>query len=384
MPVCGSTSYESVAVEAYAYVLEMRALYNETNGAKGAFVVATNSSFGVDYGDPEDYPIWCSMYDELGNVGILSCAAGPNMNVNVDVVGDIPSTCPGNFLIGITNTTSTDVKNSGAGYGIENIDIGAPGTSIFSTLPDNTYGNLTGTSMATPQVSGTIALMYAAMPEAMMQVCKSDPANFCLSVRQSLFDGADHLASLNGLVAEARRLNAYGAIDNLLNNWIVPALTGEVVISGEPIVTRTLTAETNLTSTPPISELGELSYQWRRGTDDIEGAIEPSYTLTVADVNQWINVQVSAAFCSGKVTSSNIGPIRMNTEIDETASALFRVYPNPTNGLITVEGKGHLTVINAIGQTIKEFDLDGQATMDLPRGVFFVKMNGTTKKVVVE
>ena len=48
MPIAGSSSNESVVVNAYGYVLEMRSTYNETDGAFGAFVVATNSSFGVD------------------------------------------------------------------------------------------------------------------------------------------------------------------------------------------------------------------------------------------------------------------------------------------------------------------------------------------------
>ena len=215
MPVAGSSGKESIVVEAYSYVLEMRARYNETDGAEGAFVVATNSSFGVDYGNPDDFPIWCSMYDAMGDVGILSCGAGPNLNVNVDVVGDVPSTCPGDFLIGITNTTSADEKNNYAGYGVENIDIGAPGTGIYSTIPYNGYGNMTGTSMATPQVTGTIALMYAAMPEEMMQACKHDPSSFSLSVRRFLLDGADNLPSLDGLVASSRRLNAYGAMERM-------------------------------------------------------------------------------------------------------------------------------------------------------------------------
>ncbi|MBR2104121.1 MAG: S8 family serine peptidase, partial [Bacteroidales bacterium] len=261
MSICGSSSNESIVVEAYSYALEMRARYNETNGEEGAFIVATNSSFGVDYGNPDDYPIWCSMYDEMGNVGILSCGAGPNMNVNVDVVGDVPSACPGNYLIGITNTTSADEKYGGAGYGINNIDLGAPGTSIYSTTPNNDYGNSTGTSMATPQVSGTIALMYAALPYEKMVACISDPASFCLSVKQSLFDGADHLPSLDGLVAESRRLNAYSAIDKLLNDSIIPSLIGEVKIVGDPVFGQTLTAEPDLSSMPPIPDFGALTYQ---------------------------------------------------------------------------------------------------------------------------
>jgi subtilisin family serine protease len=310
MPICGSSGNESIVVEAYSYALEMRARYNETNGEEGAFIVATNSSFGVDYGNPDNYPIWCSMYDEMGNVGILSCGAGPNLNVNVDVVGDVPSTCPGDYLIGITNTTSADVKYGSAGYGIENIDLGAPGTSIYSTTPNNNYSNLTGTSMATPQVTGTIALMYAALPEEMMQACKSNPANFCLSMRQSLLEGADHLPSLDGLVAEGRRLNAYGAIESAVNGSITPVLIGEVKIDGEPVFGQTLNAVTDLGSTPSIPDLGELTYQWRRNTTDIEGAIQSTYILTEDDVDESLCVQVTAENCTGAVISPFVGPVR--------------------------------------------------------------------------
>jgi hypothetical protein len=76
----------------------------------GAFVVATNSSFGVNNGDPANYPIWCGMYDSLGTVGILSAGATMNSNLNVDVTGDIPTACPQDHLITVTNTTNQDLK----------------------------------------------------------------------------------------------------------------------------------------------------------------------------------------------------------------------------------------------------------------------------------
>ena len=462
MPIGGSSDSEAIVVEAYSYALEMRARYNETNGAEGAFVVATNSSFGVDYGNPDDYPIWCSMYDEMGHVGILSCGAGPNRNVNVDVVGDVPSTCPGNYLIGITNTTSADEKYGSAGYGINNIDIGAPGTSIYSTIPNNGYGNMTGTSMATPQVSGTIALMYAALPEEMMQACKSDPANFCLSLKHHLLNGADHLPSLDGLVAEGRRLNAYGAIESALNNSITPELIGEVNITGEPVFGETLTAETNLSSTPALPDLGELHYQWRRDTTAIEGAIYSTYTLVEEDIFESISVQVSAENCTGTITSPLFGPIKkaeqpmpeapqmesrtdtsitlvaieggeynidggewqqspvfeglipntsyrfmqrkMETHLYHVSPAspeavfytlpynylcenlrnTFKLYPNPTKGHATIEGTGLLVITNTFGQTVLTKEIEGKAKVELPKGLYFVKLGNETKKIVVE
>ena len=462
LPIGGSSSNESIVVEAYSYALEMRARYNETNGAEGAFIVATNSSFGVDYGDPNDYPIWCSMYDEMGDVGILSCGAGPNMNVNVDVVGDVPSACPGDYLIGITNTTSQDEKYGNAGYGVNNIDIGAPGTAIYSTTPNNGYNGSTGTSMATPQVSGTIALMYAALPEEMMQACKSDPASFCLSVKYHLLNGADHLQSLEGLVASERRLNAYNAIESILYDSITPELIGEVNIIGEPFFGETLTAESVLSSTPSIPDLGTLSYQWWRDTTAIEGAVDSTYTVTEDDVFERIRVQVTAANCTGVLTSPYFGPIKKAEqampeapqlesstdtsitlvaiengeyningsawqpspvfeglmpstsytftqrkketrshyaspvspeavyctmpydELCENHRSTFKVYPNPSNGHVAIEGFGTLTVMNALGQTILTKEIKGKEKLELSQGIYLVKMGDETRKIVVE
>jgi len=60
LPIAGSSGDEATVVAAYAYAAEMRIRYNESNGLEGAYVVSTNASFGVDQGDPADYPIWCS------------------------------------------------------------------------------------------------------------------------------------------------------------------------------------------------------------------------------------------------------------------------------------------------------------------------------------
>ncbi len=212
MPVAASSETEAVVVAGYAYVLEMRALYNETNGTVGAFVVATNSSFGVDYGQPEDYPIWCAMYDSMGVQGILSCAATANLNINIDIMGDVPTACPSPFMIAVTNTTRYDQKNSGAAYGLETIDLGAPGTSILSTTPGNNYSNLTGTSMATPQVTGAIALMFGAADSNLMNIYKNDPAGGALLFRDYLFAGVDVIPALEGITLTGGRLNVFNAV----------------------------------------------------------------------------------------------------------------------------------------------------------------------------
>ncbi|HIC36730.1 MAG TPA: peptidase, partial [Candidatus Marinimicrobia bacterium] len=107
MIVMGSTGTTSIVLEAYGYVLDQRALYNETNGEEGAFVVSTNSSFGIDYADCNsgDYPLWDEAYTALGEAGVLSAAATINANQNVDNIGDVPTGCTSDYLVTVTNIT---------------------------------------------------------------------------------------------------------------------------------------------------------------------------------------------------------------------------------------------------------------------------------------
>ncbi len=239
MPVAASSGTEAIVVAGYSYVLEMRARYNETNGSEGAFIVATNSSFGVDYGQPEDFPIWCSMYDSMGVQGILSCAATANLNINVDLMGDVPTASTSPFLISVTNTTRYDLKNNGAAFGLESIDLGAPGTSILSTVPGNSYSNLTGTSMATPQVTGTIALMFAAADSNLMISYKNDPASGVLQFREYLLNSVDPIPALEGITVTGGRLNVFNAVTEVshtitpveLISFSADAGNGEVMLN---------------------------------------------------------------------------------------------------------------------------------------------------------
>ncbi|RMG54838.1 MAG: hypothetical protein D6722_28570, partial [Bacteroidetes bacterium] len=209
MPIAGSSGQEAVVVEAYAYALEMRMRYNQSQGAEGAFVVATNSSFGVDFGQPANFPIWCAMYDSLGAAGILSAAATMNNNSDVDQTGDVPTACASPYMISVTNTTRQDLRNNGAAFGLTTIDLGAPGTQILSTLPNGNFGNLTGTSMATPHVAGAVALLLSYPCPGLIQQYKSDPAGTALLIRDYLFDGTDSLPALTGSTVTGGRLNLH-------------------------------------------------------------------------------------------------------------------------------------------------------------------------------
>lgn len=224
----GGSGFESTVLAAYGYVLEMRAQYDLTSGAQGAFVVSTNSSFGIDNADPAAYPMWCAFYDSLGAYGILSAGATANNLVDIDVVGDVPTACPSNFLISVTNTTQMDGLGF-AGYGLTTIDMGAPGTDILSTEPSNDYGQSSGTSMATPHVAGTIGLMWSAACSDMITDYKGNPAGLALIVRNYLLnDGLDQISALSPTgsnpTVTGGRLNLYKSVVAMSQYSSCPAL----------------------------------------------------------------------------------------------------------------------------------------------------------------
>ncbi|MEL6863905.1 MAG: GEVED domain-containing protein [Bacteroidota bacterium] len=207
---------EARVLEAYSYPLTMRKMYNESNGQKGAFVVATNASWGIDFGDPEDAPLWCAFYDTLGVQGVLNCGATSNQGINIDVEGDLPTACPSDYMIAVTRTGNADQQ--GGGFGIVQIDLGAPGINVFTTDPGGGYGSTTGTSFASPLVAGVIGLMYSAPCSNLANLAKANPSEAALLIRQYLLEGVDKIDGYENLVATGGRVNAFNSLQLIMDN----------------------------------------------------------------------------------------------------------------------------------------------------------------------
>ena len=218
MLISGGTGVESEVLEAYSYPLTARKKYNETNGQQGAFVVATNASWGIDGGQASSAPLWCAFYDSLGVHGILNAGATVNADSNVDVDGDLPTTCPSDYLIGVTNMDHNDQKVTQAGYGTTHVDIGAFGEGTWTAAIGNSYDGFGGTSGATPHVAGTIALLYSAPCSNFIALAKANPSAAALQIRQHILNGGDDNTSLQGITVTGKRLNVNNSMQLLMNN----------------------------------------------------------------------------------------------------------------------------------------------------------------------
>lgn len=211
-------SNEAAVLEAYSYPLEARVLYNESGGTQGAFVVSTNASWGVNQGQPANAPLWCQFYDTLGYYGILNAGATANANFNIDQVGDLPTACPSDYMIAVTNMNHNDLKETQAGYGLTTIDLGAFGEGTITPQLGGGYGGFGGTSGATPHVAGTIGLLYSAPCPGFISLAKAHPDSAARLVKKFILDGADQNTSLQNITVTGGRLNMNGALQELLNS----------------------------------------------------------------------------------------------------------------------------------------------------------------------
>jgi serine protease len=198
---------------AYEYVRQARLRYNRTGGKEGAFVVAVNNSFGIDLGQPAQHPLWCAAFDSLGQAGILSVAATANQPLDVDSVGDLPSTCPSDFLVSVTSLNRADLKAPNAAWGKQHVDLGAYGAGVFSAAAVGGFGEFSGTSYAAPMVSGAVALLYSAPCPTLIAEAKTQPAAAARRVKKLLLQSASPNPSLLGLTLSGGRLNTASLLE---------------------------------------------------------------------------------------------------------------------------------------------------------------------------
>ena len=272
-------------ISAYDYVYKMRKLYNDTKGKRGAFIVATNSSFG-NSGFAKDQPLWCSYYDSLGKVGVLNFGATDNSNKNVDVVGDLPSTCPSNYLVVVTATDANDVKNINAAYGPINVDIAAPGQSIY-TLTGNSYGFTSGTSLSCPIAAGIAALAYSTPCAKLTDYAKSNPSGAALYLKSVMMNTVDKIPSLQDLIVSGGRVNAFKTLQKIMIDC--PTLS---VGTNDP-----QKAEANIKIFPnPTNNTSNWSIEQSDGineyrVNDIQGRMVQERKFTTNQINGALDLQ---------------------------------------------------------------------------------------------
>jgi thermitase len=138
---------------------------------------------------------------EAGEAGILFIAASGNASANADKSPHYPASYELPNVISVAALNRKDELASFSNYGAKRVHIAAPGVDILSTWLGGAFEEHSGTSMATPEVSGVAALVLAV-----------DPDLSVTELRERLLKSVDKLDSLNGKVSTGGRINAALAV----------------------------------------------------------------------------------------------------------------------------------------------------------------------------
>lgn len=116
---------------------------------------------------------------------------------------------------------------------------------------------------------------------------------------------------------------------------------------------------------------------------DFVGASVTSYTCQASQFTSgYVIIQgVEASKPESRLLSNRSSE---TVDVGEYGMEGFKVYPNPTSGVFTVEGGGHLSVMNLLGQEILAQEIEGKTTLELPKGIYLMRLGSANRKIVVE
>lgn len=166
--------------------------YAVENGAR--IISMSLGGYGFNY-----LSYYGAYYAYKNNVLVVAAAGNEANNNDADPV--YPAGFPFSNIIAVASTGTKDTLSGFSNYGARSVDIAAPGEGIYSTVPGDGYASLSGTSMATPFVSGTAALVLA-MDDSLSHI----------KAKAFILNNSTFLNDLEGKVYTGSRLDAGGIV----------------------------------------------------------------------------------------------------------------------------------------------------------------------------
>lgn len=248
-------------------------LYANKMGAK----VISNSWGGGSYSQ--------ALKDAIdASPAVVVCAAGNDYGNDNDVNPYYPSSYNSTNLIAVASIDRYDNISSFSNYGLISVDLGAPGSVIQSTTLNNTYGNKSGTSMATPHVSGIAGLVFGYYPNITSE-----------EVITRIMNSTDPVPDLLNKTLTGGRVNAYKAIKPV----IIPPVAN-------------FSANTTSGTIPLLVQFRDLStgnptsWNWTFGDGSISWEQNPAYEYSTAGVYSVNLTSTNAAGSSTKIAMDYI------------------------------------------------------------------------------
>lgn len=228
--------------------------------------------------------------DEAEALDILFVAAAGNSGTDNDVSPHYPANYSQDIVVSVAASNHNDDLAYFSNYGATSVDLAAPGESILSTLPGETYGTYNGTSMATPHVAGAAILALA-----------DDPNQTAMGLKAQLLALGDSDTSFQGGTVSGRRLNignVIGCVPGVPTMSIVsPQQNGNLVLNQETVVSaRLIDCGSPVTAT------------------DLEATMSDGYQVTLLDDGLGADAQAGDGLHSAFWTPSIEGTLSVTVE----------------------------------------------------------------------
>lgn len=202
------------AVKALDYLTDLKTRH-------GLNIVASNNSWG---GGGYSQALYDAI-ERASQADILFIAAAGNggsdgVGDNNDVTPSYPASYANSNIISVAAIDSRGKLTGWSNYGPSTVDLGAPGAAIYSTTPWDTYSSYSGTSMATPHVTGAAAL-YAA----------THPGATATQIRTAILSATTPTSSLGGKTVTGGRLDVAAALAATGGSTTTGTIAGSVTDS---------------------------------------------------------------------------------------------------------------------------------------------------------
>src|SRR5437870_3130373 len=311
------------AINALEFAVQTKAAFAATGGANVR--VLSNSWGGGAFSQ--------ALLDEINRANandMLFVAAAGNSGTPNDLFPEYPASYNAPNVVAVAATDNTDSLAFFSNYGPSSVHLGAPGIDVLSTAVGSNYAYLSGTSMATPHVSGAALLV--------LSKCALNTA----SLKTLLLNNVDPIPSLTGLTATGGRLNVSKAI----RACAAPA-NPDFALSATP-ASQTVTQGGSTTYTVNISPSGGFTAAVSLSAAGLPAGTSASFSPNPATASSTMTVGTGAATPPGSYALTITG---VSGTLTRTTSVTLTVNPAPVPDFSLSATPASQSVVQGAGTT---------------------------------